>query len=222
MDLAGKIAVVTGAGGAIGSALVAKLKDNKVFCIEVDKDFEMGCDFTKSESILALFGVIKDKFPIIDFVFNVAGIGVYKKIEDLTENDWQNTFTINVTAPFLISQTLLPNLKKTKSTMIFNIGSGMGVVSASERTAYCSSKFALRGLSLSLSKELKNQDVDVVLLTLGSVMTPFGTGGIDKRKELERNGKKYLTVQEVTNKIIDIAKSEVRDEEYVMYPDGYI
>jgi short-subunit dehydrogenase len=133
-----------------------------------------------------------------------------------------NVMNINVNAPFILIKGLLGSLKKSEKGMIFNVGSGMGVIAAEDRSSYCTSKFALRGLSLSLDKELRSQKFDVVLLTLGSVMTPFGTGGIDKRKELERKGKKYLTVSEVVEKIISITKSTVRDSEYTFYPEGYI
>lgn len=220
--LTGKTAIVTGARGAIGAALIKKLEASGVACIAVDKDLPDGCDFTDLTALVGLLNNLKERYKKIDFLFNVAGIGIYKNIKDLTIEEWQNTFSINVNAPFLFSKYLLQNLKNSGSAMILNVGSGMGVIGAEERTSYCASKFALRGLSLSLSKELKNQVVDVVLLTLGSVMTPFGTGGIDKRKELERKGKKYLSVDEVTDKIIEITKSKVRDEEYVMYPEGYM
>ncbi len=222
MDLTKKVAVVTGAGGAIGSSLVKKLEENGVICVSVDKGFKYGCDFTDSGAVISLLDRIKTDYPKVDLLFNVAGIGIYENISDLSFEEWKNTYSINVHAPFLFSKYLLDNIKNSGGGMILNVGSGMGVIGAADRSSYCSSKFALRGLSLSLSKELEGQKIDVVLLTLGSVMTPFGTGGIDKRKELARGGKKYLTVEEVTDKIVEIAKSDKRDDEYTFYPEGYI
>jgi short-subunit dehydrogenase len=222
MKLSEKTAIVTGAGGAIGSNLVKKLEENGVTVVTVDWEMEYGCDFTDSTAVAALVEAIKSKYHQIDMLFNVAGVGIYKKISNLKFKEWLDTYAINVHAPFLFSKILLGNLKSSGDGLILNVGSGMGVIGAAERTSYCSSKFALRGLSLSLSKELQSEKVDVVLLTLGSVMTPFGTGGIDKRKELERSGKKYLSVDEVTDKIIEIVKSEKRDNEYTLYPEGYL
>jgi short-subunit dehydrogenase len=222
MILNDRVAVVAGAGGAIGSALALKLKENGVRCIEVDKGFKYGCDFSDSAAVEDLVSKIKNEYPKIDFLFNVAGVGIYKNIDELTFKEWEDAYSINVHAPFLFTKLLLTSLKEVDGAMIFNVGSGMGVIGAVDRSSYCATKFALRGLSLSLSLELKPYNVDVVLLTLGSVMTPFGTGGIDKRRELERKGKKYLTVAEVVDKIIGITKSTTRDSEYTLYPEGYI
>ena len=222
MMLSGKVAVVTGAKGSIGVNLITKLRQKGVDCVLVDKGLEFGADFTDLAAVQSLSNKIKNKYTNIDYLFNVAGIGIYKKIEDLSLEEWVNTFAINVHAPFILTKYLMPTIAESDDPVIFNVGSGMGVIGAPERTSYCSSKFALRGLSLSLSKELRAHNIDVVHLTLGSVMTPFGTGGIDKRKELARNGKKYLTVNEVTNKIISITLSQNRDEEYVLYPEGYM
>ena len=71
-------------------------------------------------------------------------------------------------------------------------------------------------MTLSLADEIK--DVDICLLTLGSVMDNFGTGGINKRKELEKQGKKYLKVEDVVKKIMTITKSKIRQKEYQYYP----
>ena len=76
-------------------------------------------------------------------------------------------------------------------------------------------------MSLTLSKEYKNQGIDFVHMALGSIMTDFGTGGMEKREELAANGKKYLDPDEIAQKVIDIIKDNARQEEYVIYPEGY-
>jgi len=222
MTLNNKVAVITGADGAIGSKLTTRLQKEGVKCILIDKNSDHSCDFTDSNSVIELAKRISLENTTIDFLFNVAGIGIYKEIDTLTIDEWDNSFSINVTAPFILSKYLESVLVKSDKPMIFNVGSGMGIVPTKNRSAYCASKFALRGLSLSLSKELADKNIDVCLFTLGSVMSPFGTGGIDKRKQLESQGKKYLSVDQVVEEIIKITKSESRKEEYTMYPDGYI
>lgn len=222
MLLNGRVAVVTGAGGSIGGGIVEKLEEEGVTCIRVDRDFELGCDFANPDEVEKLASEIINLHPKIDFLFNVAGVGIYKRLKDISTKEWNDSFSVNVTSAFILSKMLLPALKESEKGLIFNIGSGMGVIPAPGRISYCSSKFALRGFSLSLSKELKEENIDVCLLTLGSVMTPFGSGGIDKRKELERAGKKYLTIKEVADKIFEIVTSENRESEYVFYPEGYI
>ncbi len=229
MNLKGKIAVVTGSGGGIGSALVERLVEEGVFCILVDKHPDLakeGCvyfqaDLTKPEEIDGLVETIASKYQNIDLLYNVAGIGIYKKIEDLSLREWQDSLAINLTSIFILTKELLPLLRKSAGAMVLNFGSGMGVMPSGGKVAYCSSKFGLRGLTLSLAKEFKGRNIDFVLLTLGSVMTNFGTGGIKRRQELENEGKKYLRPEEVVAKVIEITRANQRQPEYILYPPGY-
>lgn len=222
-----KIAIVTGANGGIGRVLVKWLEKGGVRCICVDKegipsdDFLL-CDLSQQNEVQNLIDIISSKFEVIDLLFNVAGIGIYKKIEDLTVKEWNDSLTINLSAPYILLKGLLPLLKKSSSPIVVNFGSGMGVEPTAERIAYCASKFGLRGLSLSLSKEFRNEDVKIVLLTLGSIMTNFGTGGLELRKKLAENGKKYLMPDGVVKKVIEIINSPRVKPEYVIYPQGYL
>lgn len=237
MDLKGKIAVVTGAGGGIGSEIVRGLKKEGARTVLIEKEksllegimdildgdegFIFECDFSKSEEVEKLSREISGKFPKIDFLFNVAGIGIYKEIGDLSIEDWQRSVDINLTAPLIMIKRLLPSLENSGDSVVVNIGSGKGIIPTAGQVPYCSTKFGLRGMSLSLSKEFKNKNIDFVLMTLGSVMTNFGTGGIAQRKKLQEEGKKYLDPKDVAQKIIDIVKSEDREPEYKIYPEGY-
>lgn len=237
MTLKGKMAVVTGAGGGIGSGLVKRLKKEEVKLILIEKDLslfehladvldgpnikKMEADLSKPEEIVKVCEEIKKGTDKVDFLFNVAGIGIYKPIEELTLEEWQSSMNINVTAAFLLSKELMPLLKKSNDSLIVNIGSGMGVMALPNRAAYCSSKFALRGLSLTLSREYKDRNIGVILMTLGSIMTPFGPGGLEKRKELQKKGKKYFTPEQVVEKIINTLNDPNRPEEVVYYPEDY-
>ena len=221
-----KIAVVTGANGGIASKIVQSLREAGVLCVTIDMQKQnvpdyYQCDFSNPEEVVKTAQKIKSKYEKIDYLFNVAGVGIYKKIKDLTLKEWVDSFAINLHAPFILTKYLISNFQKSLNPVVINVGSGMGVIPSGGRTAYCSSKFALRGLSLSLSEEFKKSKIKFVLLTLGSVMTNFGTGGIVKRKELEKKGKKYLTVDNVVSKIMDILQSENIKEEYKIYPNGY-
>jgi short-subunit dehydrogenase len=224
MNIEGKTALLTGANGGIGQALVAALKKEKVNCILVEKeahrsdDSVFGCDLSEPLEIKKLADRLRLKLDTIDFLFNIAGIGIYKKIEDLDLDEWNLSIALNLTAPFYLTKELMPLLKNSKTPFIFNIGSAMGVTPTPERTAYCASKFGLRGLSLTLSQELKSEGISVSLLTLGSVMTNFGTGGISRRTHLASHGKEYLTPEIVADFIISILKSDGKKDEYALYP----
>lgn len=232
-----KTAVITGAGGDMGSELVRVLEKSGVTCILIDREKDLlgelihlldgnkhyfyKVDFTNTKEVHKVIDDITSKHKKIDYLFNVAGVGIYKKLENLTLSEWRASLDINLNSVFMFSKGLLPLLKKSKKAMVLSFGSGMGVYPKANRVAYCSSKFALRGLSLTLSKEFEGRGVDFVLLTLGSVMTDFGTGGLIYRKKLNNDGKKYLSVDEVIKKVMDITNSTKRLPEYPLYPEGY-
>lgn len=237
MSFKGKCVVITGSCGGIGSLLTQKMDQLGATLILLERDVKLfdgldlinrqnhyfyECDMKNEFNVEKVARDICAKFPKVDCLFNVAGLGIYKDLADLGINDWTDTLSINVTAPLILSKFILPSLERNGSGLIFNIGSGMGVIPSAGRVSYCSSKFALRGMSLTLSKELKSKNIDVVLLTLGSVMTEFGTGGLEHRKKLALSGKNYLTPEEVVEKIISITESENRNSEYEFFPEGYI
>lgn len=231
MELIGKTAVITGAGGGMGSVLARALKKEGVNLILVERRLSLldhltdlidgsenakyECDLSSPEEIQNLILDIGQNFSKIDFLYNVAGVGIYKNIGDLSVQEWTDSVAINQTAPFILTKSLLD----CGLELVVNFGSGMAELPTAGRVAYCSSKAGLRSLSLALSKELK--DVSVVHMMLGSVMTNFGTGGIKVREDLEKEGKKYLTPEKVIEKVIETTKLDERRAEYEMYPEGY-
>lgn len=237
MNLNGKTAVITGAGGGLGSLLVKQLDKEGVKCILVEKEKNLfgelmdllegkdhiffECDFGNDSDVESLVDKISLETRNVDMLFNLAGVGIYKNIGDLTIEEWKKSVSINLTAPFILTKGLLPFLIQSSGALVVNFGSGMGVIPTAGRVAYCASKFGLRGMSLALSKEFEDKNIDFCLMTLGSIMTDFGTGGLDIRKKFEKQGKKYLDPFEVIKKVLEIVKSEKRNEEYVIYPEGY-
>lgn len=237
MDLKDKYAVVVGAGGAMGSRIVRLLKKegtNLILIEEKESLFETisdlldgdrtsvyECDMSDLSKVERISDEISSKFNKIDILINAAGIGVYKDLKDLEISDWEKTININLNSPFVFIKKLIKSLENNGGGTVVNFGSGMGVIAKAGRSAYCTSKFAMRGMTLSLAKEYKDRGVNFILLTLGSIMTNFGTGGLEKRKELEANGKKYLDPDTLAQNIIDIIKGDNKQEEYVIYPEGY-
>jgi len=237
IKLKNKIAVVTGACGGIGSALIKRLVENQVFCIMIDinknlnsdlglfvnqdKGEYFSIDLTNTQEINKFCSNLSSKFKRIDFLYNIAGVGIYKKIEDLTIEEWNLSLNLNLTAPFYLTKKLINLLQISDAPLVFNVGSGMGVMPTVGRSAYCSSKFGLRGLTLSLAKEFKGKKIKFQLLTLGSVMTGFGTGGVTRKLDLQKIGKNYLTPESVSDKIIRTTLDKDSPSEIEFYPDGY-
>lgn len=237
MELKEKIAVIVGAGGAMGSRIVRLLKKEGVNLILIEKEKSLlesltdlldgdkttvyECDMTNLDEVEKIGNEISLKFPKIDLLINAAGVGIYKDLKDLEVGEWKESININLNAPLIFIKKLINSLQNSGEGLVINFGSGMGAFVKAGRIAYCASKFGLRGMSLTLSKEYKNQGVGFTLLTLGSIMTDFGTGGMEKREELASNGKNYLDPDVITQKVIDIIKDDKRLDEYVIYPEGY-
>ncbi len=72
-----------------------------------------------------------------------------------------------------------------------------------------------------MAKEFKDDKIKFQLLTLGSVMTSFGDGGIGHRIDLQKTGKRYLTPESVSEKIVDATIDRGSPTEIEFYPEGY-
>ena len=233
MKLKNKTILITGGSGGIGKIIAKKLaKDGNKLILVARKKNELKkivnklgnnhqyivCDLSKAKSINKLITKLSKTLNKLDILFNVAGIGIYKNLENLTDKEWTQSLATNVTAPYRLIKGLLPLLKKSSKPLVVNIGSGAGTTGIKDRSAYVASKFALRGLSLSLSKEYKDQNLSFVLFTLGSTLTGFGPLSLKEKIKLKKKGKAYFAPEWVVNKIIKITESKNPKKEYVLYP----
>jgi short-subunit dehydrogenase len=219
MDIKEKIVVVLGANGGIGSAIVKKLKKEGTICVPLTRD---DVDLTDIKETMKISANIAKKYPRIDAFINAAGIGIYKGIGDISEEDLEKSLDINLIGPLFFIKGILPSMGE-KDSVIINIGSGMGKKPyGKEKLPYIISKFALRGMSLALAKDFDGKFPDFCLVNLGSVMTNFGTGGIAKRLALQKKGKLYFTPEWVAERIIYIIKDKDRQTEYTFYPKDYV
>ena len=239
MKLKGKVAIIAGASGGIGREITMELAEEgaelilvarrKPVLIALKRIIEEGggkvniftADLTKKESVNKLIDEIRNKYDHIDILFNVAGVGVYKKFIDVSYDEWKHSFEVNVDSVFLLTQKLIPLLKKSKKSYVISMGSGMGKIALSGRSPYCSSKFALRGLMLSLMKEYEKNRINFVLLTVGSVLTGFGPLTIKEKVEKQKEGKKYLDPKWLASYIITKIKHDTLDDEVPIYPSHY-
>jgi short-subunit dehydrogenase len=239
MNLKGKIAVVAGASGGIGREISLALADEGVELILVARRKkvldalkslieESGgkasvylADLTKEDSVRKLVSEIKQKHNRVDLLINATGVGVYKKLKDISFEEWKVSFAANADAVFLLTQKLMPILRKAEKAYVISIGSGMGKIALSGRIAYCASKFALRGFMLSLAKEHKKSNIKPVLLTVGSVLTSFGPLTIEQKKEKQQKGKEYIDPKWLAHYIVTKIKHDTLDDEVPIYPSHY-
>jgi short-subunit dehydrogenase len=240
MKIKGKTAVVIGASGGIGSRISLELADkgaNLVLVartkkalkelkkkVQEESDVEveiMTVDLTRPKSIDKLAKKIRKRHKKIAILFHAAGIGVYKKLEEISIKEWQLSMDVNVNCVFYVTQKLLPLLEKSKKAYVIALGSGMGKIALSGRSPYCSSKFALRGLILSLAKEYKKTDIGFTHLTMGSVLTGFGPLSVKEKKTKKKKGKKYLDPEWLAHYVVAKIRHDTLEPEVPIYPKHY-
>jgi len=236
MNLKNKTILVTGSSRGIGNALAKKLAEEKAKLILVartetelknfvskygDEHKYFVCDLENEEKVSNIVSKIKAEVKELDILVNVAGIGIYKKFDETTKQDWDKSFALNVTSPFLLTRGLLSVFLNRQDSLVLNIGSGAGMIPMRGRSAYCATKFALRGWTLSLAEEHKNKSPRFYLITLGSTITNFGDMTIEEKEREHARGKAYFPVDWVASKLVEILKDDKRQIETVIYPGEY-
>ncbi len=188
-QLAGKVAIVTGASRGIGRAISVALAEEAATVVlaarsiqELQKTAEnvtkaggvahiVHVELTEEDSIRNLVKVTGEKLGRLDILVNNAGVTHSAPLDQTSTEDWQRCILINARAPFILCREALPLLKKSDSAHIVNIASVVGVKGYPLQSAYTASKHALRGMTMSLAEELRGSNIRVHLLCPGGVDT---------------------------------------------------
>lgn len=183
MDLQNKVAVVTGCSRGIGLATTHDLlaKGCKVAGwsrskTEIDHpNFTyFSVDIRSESSVNEAYQKTIDVFgEDISIIINNAGLGYAALFEDLEVEKWNQMFETNVNGIFYTTRNILPHMKTLGEGHIINISSIAGNTGIETMSAYCATKFAVRGLSQSLYKEVRNYGIKVTCIYPGSVQTNF-------------------------------------------------
>ncbi|QSE99241.1 SDR family oxidoreductase [Fulvivirga lutea] len=183
MELVDKVAVVTGVSKGIGRATVeALLKKGCLVAgwgrtapdIQHTNFYFFETDVQDLSSVKnAYHGTINSIGDDVSILVNNAGLGFEGELEQLTEEQWSTMFRTNVDGVFYCTQQVLPGMKELGEAHIINISSIAGQTGIPGMSGYCATKFAVRGFSQSLYKEVRNDGVKVTCIYPGSVQTNF-------------------------------------------------
>jgi NAD(P)-dependent dehydrogenase (short-subunit alcohol dehydrogenase family) len=174
----GRVALVSGAASGIGAAVSARLAQEGATVLRSDiVAFDGGvvCDVTDPESCRAAVARAVDEYGKLDVLVNVAGIGVARRIGDVTLEEWKRILDVNLTGTFLLSQAALDPLLAARGSIV-NMASVAGLRATPYNAAYCASKGGVIMLTKSMALELAKAGVRVNAVCPASVDTPFLRG----------------------------------------------
>jgi len=135
------------------------------------KIFEMDVD--KDNSVYSAVEQITTEFGKINILVNNAGFGLFGAFEDFSMHEIKNQFETNVFGVIRVIREVLPTMRQQKSGIIVNISSISGLAGVPTQSAYCATKFAVEGLTESLSFELESFGIKLILIEPGVINTEF-------------------------------------------------
>jgi NAD(P)-dependent dehydrogenase (short-subunit alcohol dehydrogenase family) len=144
-------------------------------------------DVTDDVSVKNAIQSISSEAGRIDILVNNAGYGLNGAFEDLAMDEIKAQYETNVFGLIRTTQAVLPIMRRQKSGTIVNISSGAGRFGFPTGSAYVSTKFAVEGLSESMSYELESFGIKVVIVEPGVIRTNFGDGLIVAKKSQDPN-----------------------------------
>jgi 3-oxoacyl-[acyl-carrier protein] reductase len=200
-NLEGKVALVTGAGRGIGKAiaislarsgcrviLTARSRDQldevrMRICADGAAAVAIPADLTRDDELEFLLAESAKAWGSADILINNAGWGKRAPVIRANVEDWDQTFRLNLRAPMILAQRLLPAMIAKGTGAVINIGSVSGKTGEANGAAYAASKFGLIGFTQSLYEEVREHGIKVSVILPGFVDTPM----IPPVKHLDRS-----------------------------------
>jgi NAD(P)-dependent dehydrogenase (short-subunit alcohol dehydrogenase family) len=211
--LAGKVAIVTGAGssgpgvgnGKAVSTLFAR-EGAKVMCVDsvVERADETvativaeggaasswAVDVSKRADCERMAAVAAERYGRLDILYNNVGILSLQGIREVTEDEWNRMLAVNLTSMVFTTQAVLPHLEAAGGGAIVNVTSIAALRSYGLLTAYQATKAGIVGLTISLAGQLADKRIRVNAIAPGQVWTPLVAGllSTEMREERRQSG----------------------------------
>ena len=191
MRFDGKKALVTGASGGIGKAIVARLQSEGATVTTTDREgADINGDLTDATFCDALPAQAAERMGGLDVLVNNAGIITRGKITEATDEDLRRTMAINVEAPFRLCRAAIPIMARTGGGAIVNTSSCWGVHPGPNHPVYVMSKAAIASLTQCLGRDHAHQNIRVNAVCPNEVNTPmirtgFAIRGLDPDKAID-------------------------------------
>ena len=187
--LKGKIALITGASGGIGSCIARRFAQDGISLALLGRSEEklaataasvreygvetllLPGDLLDDAYLEDCFAAVKERFGGLDILVNNAGIALSRSFEETTMAEFDRIMALNARVPYLACHLALPLLRCSECASILNIASVVAHKGYPLQSAYAASKHALAGFTKSLASEVYSEDIRVHLISPGGVFT---------------------------------------------------
>ena len=211
--LAGKVALVTGAGSGIGAAIAHVRAQAGARVFPTDLDFAtatstaeriaadggevtpLQLDVIDAAACAATAHRIETEAGALDILVNNAGIGHVGTMLTTSGSDLDRLYEVNVRGVFNVSKAFLPAMLARRRGSIVNMASVGGIVGIRDRLAYCTTKFAVVGLTKSMALDHAASGVRINCICPGRVETPFVAARLREYADPERAYKEMSSSQ---------------------------
>ncbi|MCZ6678024.1 MAG: SDR family NAD(P)-dependent oxidoreductase [Candidatus Poribacteria bacterium] len=199
MELNGRVALVTGAARGIGKATALALAEAGADVVLLDVDaataeataaeiqerterqtLAVRADVTVKTQVEAGIADTLHTFGRIDVLVNNAGVWRYGLLSDVSEDEWDRVFAVNLKGVLFGTQAVAPTMKQQRAGKIVNIASAAGLGPSPEWSAYCISKAAVITLTQVAAEEFAPFHVQVNVICPGAVDTDLTKGIIEQ------------------------------------------
>lgn len=236
MKLSGKGVLLTGASGGIGRCVAMELarrgarlalagrSENKL--IDLAERIRTGgafaatlpCDISGPAGPSHLARSAVDALGAIDILINNAGLSCFGPLPEEEDSRIRSLVEVNLTAPMLLAREVLPGMLQRGRGHIVNVGSAFGSIAFPQFAVYSATKFALRGFSEALRRELDGTGITVSYVAPRTTDTAMNTPAV--RDFVARTGAAMDPPEAVARVIINAIEEE-RSEVYVGWPERF-
>lgn len=223
-------ALLTGASGGIGLSLAHRLASDGAHLLLVGRRLEplqallqrfpqnvqlVQADIASRAGRDALVAAAQN-FGGLNCLINAAGVNRFGLLDQQDEQQIAELIGLNVTATLQLTQRLLPLLRAQRRALVINVGSTFGAIGYPGFAAYCASKFALRGFSEALRRELADTNVRVLYFAPRATRTPMNAPSVVAMND--ELGVAMDDPEKVAAELLQVIRHE-QEERYLGWPE---
>ena len=231
MRIKGKKAIVTGAAGGFGKAIVRKFLNegaSEIALIDIDfesltefelelknngyKVFPYQADVSNENEVGKVVSSVISVFKEVDILVNNAGITQSLPIQEVSIEDWQRGINVNMTSTFLFCKMIIDNMIKRNYGKIINIASLAGQTGRLVSVEYAASKAGIMGLTRNLAYQVASAGINVNAVAPGPIVTPMLEKSFSKEVSNKLKStipfKRQGTPEDVANAVLFLSSDE--------------